>query len=68
MTASKAIHDMRNPLNSITMNAELGNLIVQGGSIDPERLKKIFTIILRECKDCSDRLEDLTLYLDQQSE
>lgn len=55
MNPEKIIHDIRNPLNTISMNAELGKLTVQRNP-DPQKLTAIFEIILKECRICSDQL------------
>lgn len=55
---STLIHDVRNPLNTISMNAELGKLALQTrGDID--KAIQVFETILRECKVCGDKLSDL---------
>jgi len=55
MNPEKIIHDIRNPLNTISMNAELGKLSLQRNP-DPQKLAAIFEVILRECRICSDQL------------
>lgn len=55
MNPEKIIHDIRNPLNTISMNAELGKLSLQRNP-DPQKLISIFEVILRECRICSDQL------------
>lgn len=55
MNPEKIIHDIRNPLNTISMNAELGKLTLQRNP-DPQKLVAIFEIILKECRICSDQL------------
>lgn len=55
MNQDKIIHNLRNPLNTIAMNAELGKLLVQKNP-EPEKLLNIFDIILKECKSCSEQL------------
>lgn len=53
-----AIHDIRNPLNTIAMNAELARLIIETNA-DPLKAINAIDAILRSCKLCSDRLQDL---------
>ncbi len=54
--SNKLIHDLRNPLNNISINAELGRLtLVRTGDID--RAIQIFETILEECRTCSCRLD-----------
>lgn len=55
MNRGKIIHNIRNPLNAIAMNAELGKLSLQKNA-DPGKLLAIFEIILRECRSCSEQL------------
>jgi signal transduction histidine kinase len=58
MNTEKIIHDIRNPLNTISMNAELGKLSMLRNP-DPQKLVAIFEIILKECRICSDQLSNL---------
>lgn len=58
MDINTAIHDIRNPLNTIAMNAELARLIIETQS-DPVKAINALDAILRSCKVCSDRLQDL---------
>lgn len=55
-TLSRVAHDLRNPLNSISMNAELVKLKLQRGG-DPEDLISYMDRILDECKNCGSVLE-----------
>lgn len=55
MDSNKIIHDIRNPLNTIAMNAELGKLSLQKNG-DLDKALSIFDTILRECHLCSERL------------
>lgn len=58
MSSNSLIHDIRNPLNTIAMNAELGKLSLQKqGDVDKALL--IFDTILKECQVCSERLTEL---------
>jgi signal transduction histidine kinase len=53
---NKLIHDLRNPLNNISINAELGRLTLERtGDID--RAIRIFEIILAECRACGNKLD-----------
>lgn len=52
----RLIHDMRNPLNNISINAELGKLTLERTG-DINRAICIFEIILFECRNCSLRLD-----------
>lgn len=54
----RLLHDLRNPLNSISINAELGKLTLQRTG-DVQRAIHIFEIILSECRNCSKKLDDV---------
>lgn len=58
-TLSKIAHDLRNPLNSISMNAELIKLKLQRAG-DPEEVVTYIDRILQECKNCGHVLEAST--------
>ncbi len=64
---SKLIHDLRNPLNNISINAELGRLVLERTG-DIERTIKIFETILEECRACSARLDGFTFFDDPKKE
>lgn len=53
---NKIIHDLRNPLNSIAMNAELAKLLVENRG-DHERLLNAVEIVLSECRRCGELLD-----------
>jgi len=53
---SKVAHDLRNPLNSISMNAELVKLKLQRAG-DTEQVIAYLDRILQECRNCSSVLE-----------
>lgn len=54
----RAIHDIRNPLNNISVNAELGKLtLARTGDVD--KVMQILDLILKECRDCSDEIDKL---------
>lgn len=55
---STLIHDVRNPLNTISMNAELGKLALQTRG-DVDKALEVFDTILRECKACGEKLSEL---------
>lgn len=55
---NKKIHDIRNPLNTISMNAELGKLSLQTAQ-DIERAIAAFDLIIRECQVCGESLTEL---------
>lgn len=57
-STSALIHDIRNPLNTISINAELGKLTLQKNG-DVTKAIQIFETILAECQLCSKRITDL---------
>lgn len=63
---NKLIHDVRNPLNSIAVNAELGKLTLQKTG-DINRAIEIFDVILNACRNCSNHLAELRECLNQNS-
>ncbi|QEY15597.1 histidine kinase [Cellvibrio sp. KY-GH-1] len=54
--SDRLIHDVRNPLNNISINAELGKLTLERTG-DIARAIRIFEVILLECRACSTRLD-----------
>lgn len=52
------IHNVRNPLNCISVNAELGKLTLERTQ-DVQKAIAIFDTILKECRSCSDKLAAL---------
>lgn len=52
------VHDLRNPLNTISINAELGKLTLERTG-DVRKAISIFETILAECQQCSHLLETL---------
>jgi signal transduction histidine kinase len=57
-STSALIHDVRNPLNTISINAELGKLtLLKNGDIN--KAIQIFETILTECQLCSRRITEL---------
>lgn len=52
------VHDLRNPLNTISINAELGKLTLERTG-DIRKAISIFETILSECQQCSHLLETL---------
>ncbi|MCW8195189.1 histidine kinase [Proteobacteria bacterium 005FR1] len=62
---SKVAHDLRNPLNSISMNAELVKLKLQRSG-DPEQVVAYLDRILQECRNCGAVLESSTGKSEQQ--
>jgi signal transduction histidine kinase len=55
---NKFIHDLRNPLNTISVNAELGKLTLERTG-DIRKAISIFEAILMECRQCSNVLDTL---------
>lgn len=64
---NKQIHSVRNPLNSISMNAELGRLTLENTQ-DIEKAIKVFDAIIRECQTCGEALTQLRLAIGESSE
>jgi signal transduction histidine kinase len=56
---SKVAHDLRNPINSISINAELVKLKLQQTG-DPAQVVTYLDRILQECKNCGTVLESST--------
>jgi signal transduction histidine kinase len=57
------LHDIRNPLNAIAMNAELAKLILQTNGDATKALIALETI-LKNCQACSEQLSLLKQQLD----
>ena len=55
---NRFVHDLRNPLNTISINAELGKLTLERTG-DVRKAISIFETILAECRQCSNVLEEL---------
>jgi signal transduction histidine kinase len=55
---NRFVHDLRNPLNTISVNAELGKLTLERTG-DIRKAISVFEVILAECHRCSDLLEAL---------
>lgn len=55
---NRFVHDLRNPLNTISINAELGKLTLERTG-DIRKAISIFDMILVECQQCSHVLEAL---------
>lgn len=55
---NRFVHDLRNPLNTISINAELGKLTLERTG-DIRKAISIFETILIECQQCSHVLETL---------
>jgi signal transduction histidine kinase len=53
---NRLLHDLRNPLNNISINAELGKLMLERTG-DIQRAVQIFEIIISECRNCSNKLD-----------
>ncbi len=55
---SQFVHNLRNPLNTISVNAELGRLTLERTG-DIRKAISIFETILHECRQCSHLLDGL---------
>ncbi|WP_339896847.1 histidine kinase dimerization/phospho-acceptor domain-containing protein [uncultured Gilvimarinus sp.] len=58
----RLLHDVRNPLNNISVNAELGKLTLERTG-DVEKASAIFERILQECRRCDTVLTELRDHL-----
>ncbi len=47
----KHIHDVKNPLNSIALHAELGKMLLEGQTSN-EELQNTLSVILQQCQEC----------------
>lgn len=56
------LHDIRNPLNTISINAELGKLGLEQGK-DDVKISHLMDVILNQCTLCSSRLDELEIAL-----
>lgn len=54
----RIFHDVRNPLNNISVNAELGKLTLERTG-DTDKAIAIFARILQECRRCDTVLTEL---------
>lgn len=52
------IHDAINPLNSITLHAELGKMLIDEHA-STEQIKNVFTVILQQCISCEHVLTEM---------
>jgi signal transduction histidine kinase len=66
-STSALIHDIRNPLNTISINAELGKLTLQRNG-DINKAIQLFDVIIAECQLCSKRISELKESLQEQDE
>ncbi|MEZ5490472.1 MAG: histidine kinase [Gammaproteobacteria bacterium] len=53
----KLVHDSKACLNSISMNAELVKVVTTRGH-DPQKVSRLMDVIIRQCQQCSEILED----------
>lgn len=56
--ANKMVHDLRNPLNTITMTAELGKMLLSQGEAKPSELKELFETIMRSATKAESLLHE----------
>lgn len=55
---AQQIHDIRKPLNRISMQAELIKLVLEN-NLPPEKATEAVDKILQSCQDCSQLLQSL---------
>jgi signal transduction histidine kinase len=63
LNVDRLIHDIRNPLNGIAMNAELAKLVLQTTGDTAKALIALETI-LKNCHICSEQLSGLKQTID----
>ncbi|WP_215395856.1 histidine kinase dimerization/phospho-acceptor domain-containing protein [Rheinheimera oceanensis] len=56
---AKQVHDIRKPLNRISMQAELIKLVLEN-NLPPQKAIEAVDKILQSCQDCSQLLENLS--------
>lgn len=54
----KFIHKVRNHLNSMTLHAELGKMVIDEHA-STEKIKNAFTVILEQCISCEKLLTEM---------
>jgi signal transduction histidine kinase len=54
----RLLHDVRNPLNNISVNAELGKLTLERTG-DTDKAATLFARIVQECRRCDEQLNQL---------
>lgn len=52
------IHSVRNPLNSISLHAELGKMLLDENA-SSEKIKHAFSVILEQCSSCEQILTEM---------
>lgn len=55
----RLVHDARNPLNRISMQAELAKMLVEQAAETPQIVHAL-ELIISGCQECSDRLQDIS--------
>lgn len=61
------IHSIRNPLNSISLHAELGKMLIEGQG-STEQIKSAFEVILQQCRRCDQTIGEMRLDNDKTDE
>lgn len=54
------VHSIRNPLNSISLHAELGKMLIDGQGTT-EQIKHAFEVILKQCELCDQTIGEMRL-------
>lgn len=62
---NQLIHDTRGPLNRISMQAELVKIVLEN-DMPKEKAIEAVNKIIAACQDCSNSLQDVTEFLQQQ--
>jgi len=55
---NKLLHKAKNPLNSITLHAELGKLLIDNEA-SADELKRAFDVIIAQCQSCEKVLSEM---------
>ncbi|BCD97225.1 histidine kinase [Marinagarivorans cellulosilyticus] len=66
-TMSTLVHNARNPLNRISMQAELAKMMVTQG-LPTEKIIVALDKVLQGCQDCSAQLEEISNHVKQPPE
>jgi len=51
-------HKINNTLNSVTLHAELGKMLIDDSS-SVEEIRNVFTVILQQCKVCEEEFAEM---------
>lgn len=57
---NKVVHDIRNPLNTLMMTAELGCILADEKTANPEQMRELFKKIIDESAKITLQIEKLS--------